>query len=99
MKEIIIRFFRQKNYCQKILAITAAKCARIYGFLDDTAGTIKKAQGQYFSIVLVLFSRLTIFFEFSPGFATNRTCAASVSAKWERNLLSPFSLARKGVRL
>lgn len=62
-------------------------------------GTIKKAHGQFFPIVFVLFSCLTIFFVFFSRFATNRTYAASVSAKWERNLLSPFSLARKGVRL
>ena len=88
-----------KIIVKKILTDTAAKHTLEYGFLDDIAGTIKKAHGQFFPIVFVLFSRLTIFFEFFLGFATNRTCAASVSAKWERNLLSPFSLARKGMRL
>ena len=89
----------RKITVKKILTITAAKQTLAYGFSDDITGTIKKVHGQYFPIVPVLFCCLTIFFEFFPRFATNHAYAASVSAKWERNLLSPFSLARKGVRL
>ena len=84
---------------KKIPAYAVTNYTLECGFLHHRIGNIQKAPSQYNNcIVLVLFCNLKGFYKFFAFRATNHTCQTSVSAKRDKEFLSPFNSARKGVR-
>ena len=84
---------------KKIPAYAVTNYTLECGFLHHTIGNIQKAQSQYnICIALVLFFYLKEFCKFFAFRATNRNRQTSVSAKRDKEFLSPFNLARQGVR-